>query len=399
MTFVCSWRVARLGGAVGAALVVLVGCIPSRSVQTVTPRAQVIPSVRPCHRLDCQPAPAARFVQPLRVPASLPVILFHDPVNYDQIDGVTWDGTSTGLVAPTGGRSGVQSNPDGSLYASLGHQAIYDRSGQLVDLNPSFGQNGVAWADDGRHYCWKPGGTLILGTVGAQSRDVAQLDGEVAACSVERDQAIVFGGSSSGNLTLSAVRLSTGRVLWTRPYPGMAESRFFDNVAIVASHDGQYIAENICCDAVATVLSADGSSQVQVPGWITQFSWDGSLVVVSVPRLGHVSVIRWRDGRVLWTADTATDACTGVPGPINTVNAFPEPSGPHIAVAIGTGAGEPVCGYNYVRRDDVYVVGPDGRSAEVLKTSTVAFPICLILCDAVLFPLPPVERLAPRLSE
>jgi hypothetical protein len=182
------------------------------------------------------------------------------------------------------------------------------------------------------------------------------------------------------------VRLSTGRVLWKRSYPIPQGP---PNLYIVASRDGQYIAENRQDwdhpagghpAYTATVLSADGSILASIAGQIDQFSWDGSLAVVnsvaplySYPGAAPPSVISWRSGQVIWKA----------PQGVEYWNALPEPGGRHVAVAVLSDVGIAVGrgdyhGWTYgLPPQDLYVVGPDGPAVELLRMTSVAFPTCL----------------------
>jgi len=91
--------------------------------------------------------------QALTVPSTTPVILFPDPAAFDQIDGITWDGSAKGRVGGNGTTGfAVLPNPDGTLYATT--RDIRDRTGAVVAqvASNTKGFQGT-WADDGRHYC------------------------------------------------------------------------------------------------------------------------------------------------------------------------------------------------------------------------------------------------------
>jgi hypothetical protein len=321
------------------------------------------------------------------VPSTVPVILFHDPGNADQVDGVTWDGAARGRVVATGGRRGFVPNPAGTLYAAFRDRVIYDRSGKPADPNP-FEEliEYATWADDGHHYCQfdgAPPSTLELGAVGEDARNVGPFSlltypPVAAACSIARDQA-VFLGDGGGHPTLFWVRLSTGRVLRTHAYPpppGYPEFYFCPYGTVVVSRDGQYFAD-VCTEngqqlvGRSTVHSADGSILAQVAGRITSFSWDGSLAVVD-NMVAPPSVVRWRDGRVIWKAPDGDDYW----------NALPEPDGPHVAVAVLNAIGQSFIRGTYhgwpmgLPPEDLYVVGPDGQAVELLKMTSVGFPVC-----------------------
>ncbi|TMF91087.1 MAG: hypothetical protein E6I07_00035, partial [Chloroflexi bacterium] len=279
------------------------------------------------------PAPTP-MSQLLQVPSSTPVILFRDPVNNQQLDGVTWDGSARGRVGTNPDVAmGFTQNPAGTLYGWTGY--IRDRAGRLV-ASPTVNTKGFSgtWADDGRHYCsmvsksaLPPAGgepaTLQLTVVGKAPKNVAQVgrmadqaSSGVAACSIERDRAVVADYASSGNtVQFWVVQLSTGRILWTRPSGDIRTSR-----------DGQYIAEIIYNQSTGksttTIYGPTGTVLGHAAGRIEAFSWDGSLAVQMADYNGPVSVIRWRDGTVVWTG----------PSDGGYIDAMPEPEGQRIAV-------------------------------------------------------------------
>lgn len=304
------------------------------------------------------------------MPLTTPVILFHDAVNIDQIDGITWDGSASGRVAATGGTSGFSPNPAGTLYAALGDRGIHDRSGHLVAAyggNKGFG----TWADDGRHYCQMvsrsalppPGGepaSLQLAAPGEPARTIAQVGTAyqqagvwIAACSVQLDRAIVVqpGGQGIGTRQVWAVQLTTGRILWTRSY-----SLDSSVVTIAASRDGRYVAEvrSGPGQAPATVVYGPaGSTMAQVSGSVSGFSWDSVLAVVTTAD-GSVSVIRWQDGSHVW----------GAPQGQTFFSTLGEPGGQHIALALRNPDYQQTTGFPPV---DLYVVGPDGQAVALLQ--------------------------------
>lgn len=225
---------------------------------------------------------------------------------------------------------------------------------------------------------------LVLGAVGEHARNVGRFSLNTyppvaAACSIALDQA-VFLGDGGGHPTLFWVRLSTGRVLRTHSYPpppGYPDLYFCPYGSIVMSRDGQYVAD-VCSEYVdnqvvgrSTVHGADGSILAHVTGLITSFSWDGSMAVVDNLVAGP-SVVRWRDGRIIWQA----------PDGVVYWNALPEPDGPRVAVAVLNGIGQSFIRGTYhgwpmgLPPEDLYVVGPDGQAVELLKMTSVGFPIC-----------------------
>jgi hypothetical protein len=324
------------------------------------------PSPTPIATATATPAPTP-LSQRLQVPASTPVILFRDPVNNQQLDGITWDGLASGRVAinPDIAMGFVQ-NPAGTLYGWTGY--IRDRTGAVV-ASPAVNTKGFAgtWSDDGQHYCsmvsksaLPPAGgepaTLQLTAVGQAPRNVIQVgkmydqaSAYVAACSIEKDRAVVVQGTGTAPNTVQfwVVQLSTGRILWTRSETGDT----------VASRDGQYIAEISVNQATGTstttIYSPSGAVLGHVAGRVEAFSWDGSLAVQMADYNGPVSVVRWRDGTVLWSGPSGAGYWT----------AMPEPGGQRVAVWVRNPDHPQTGGFPPV---DLYVVGPDGQPKKLL---------------------------------
>jgi hypothetical protein len=328
------------------------------------------PSPTPIATPTATPAPTP-MSQQLHVPDTTPVILFHDPVDVQQIDGVTWDGSSRGRVAtnPELG-NGFSQNPAGTLYHWMG--GISDRTGAVVPGAATPFKGFGTWADDGQHYCsmvskstLPPAGgepaTLQLTAVGQAPKNVVQVgrmydqsSTGVAACSIEKDRAIVVHSGSAGNtLEFWVVQLSTGRIMWTRSYSADGAS-----VDVRTSRDGQYIAENKsnCCPATKTTTTIYGPTGAVLghpAGFVEEFSWDGSLAVMGTFN-APVSVVRWRDGTVVWNGPSG-DGFLG---------AMPEPGGQSIAISVSNPE-HPQTGGFYP--GDIYIVGPDGRATELIK--------------------------------
>jgi len=326
------------------------------------------PSPTPIATPTATPAPTP-MSQPLQVPSTTPVILFRDSADDTQLDGITWDGSARGriTVSPEGGM-GFMQNAAGTLYMVSG--SIRDRTGAVVAATTGYKGFGT-WADDGQHYCrmvspsvLPPAGgepaTLQLIAVGQAPKNVVQVGrmadqagSGVAACSVERDRAVVADYGSSGNtVQFWVVQLSTGRILWTRSYAGQDVSTF----DIRPSRDGQFIAENKytpSAGSVTTIYGPTGAVLGHPTGWVQAFSWDGSLAVVGSFNYGPLSVVRWRDGSVVWTGPTGGGY----------LGAMPEPGGQRIAITVSDPQ-HPQTGGFYP--GDVYVVGPDGRANKLL---------------------------------
>jgi len=328
------------------------------------------PSPTPIATSAPTPAPTA-MAQALNVPDSTPVILFRDPVDAQQIDGVTWDGSARGRVGATDTGLGFVQNPAGTLYGGTG--SVYDRSGAAVGTlpaNPNTKGFPGTWADDGRHICsmfsespfGQPDGkptTLQLTAVGQKPRNVVQVGRIyeqtsviVAACSIEKDRAVVVQSSGQGISTAQfwVVQLSTGRIVWTRSYP----LDFTSSIDVRASRDGQFIAEvrNTPATTATTIYGPSGAVAGHTSGRIGAFSWDDSLTVVG-DYGGPVSVIRWRDGTVVWTGANGGGY----------LEAMPEPGGKRIAVSLSDPQHPQAGGF---ASRNVYIVGPDGQAVELL---------------------------------
>ena len=351
----------------GVALVLVAAAAVGTAVviRGLNPRSVVThhPSPTPIVTPSATPAPTP-MSQPLNAPASAAVILFHDPVDSQQIDGTTWDGSAKGRVAAgTEFGNGFVQNPAGTLYGFTGY--IRDRTGALV-ASPAVNTKGFpgTWADDGQHYCsmvspsqLPPAGgepaTLQVTAVGQAPRNVVQVGRMyqqsgtgVAACSIDKDRAIVVHSGPVGNVVeFWVVQLSTGHILWTRP-----------SGDIRASADGQYIAEMIYDQAkrtsTTTIYSPTGAVLGHVAGAVNAFSWDGSLAVVADWQ-GPVTVVRWRDGTVVWRG----------PSDGGFLGAMPEPGGQRIAVSVSDPQHPQTNGFY---PGNVYVVAPDGQAVKLL---------------------------------
>ena len=298
--------------------------------------------------LSASPSPLS---QPLKVDPATPVILFPDPANGQQIDGMTWDGQRAGkitqLPATVTNETGLSSNPAGTLIAMF--PDIFDRSGRVVaKLGCCYAENfRGTWADDELHYCqvvpFSVGGSsavtaiLQLTTPGGTPRNVAQV-GQVfgsannvpaTACSLLADRAVVVEfnpiAAPDGSYRINqdwVVQLSTGRILWTHDLRGI------NTTQVVASRDGQYVAE-LESNGSSNIYGPSGSLVEHLTGSVQNFSWDGSLAVVYAPgglachcSYGPVSLIRWSDGTVVWT---------GPAGQV-LVASQPEPGGGSLAI-------------------------------------------------------------------
>ena len=306
----------------------------SRVVPAATPSASPSPSP------VVSPTPLANQ---LVVPAGTPVILYHDPADFDQLDGVTWDGKNSGKLG-TGVTNGGNASPDGSKFTTLGDKSLA----------------GVFWADDSVHYCVvvRTGssdvtgpGTLQIGAQGAQPRNVARVGTigasglnaggpVVIACSPSADRAIVYqaGGQGVGVQEFWVIQLSTGRTLW---HGG-------GGAWITASHDGDYVALSPAPGQPTKIYGADGKQVAELPQQVFAFSWDGSLVVVAGSFGSTPSVVDWRSGQTIWTCPNRA---------LNYWQSFAEPGGTRLAIGVTDPAYKNTTGFQPV---DLFVVGADG---------------------------------------
>ena len=309
------------------------------------------------------PTPLSR---PLNVPSDTPVILYHDPVDFDQLDGTTWDGKIDGRVGH-GITNGGVGNAQGSLYTTMGD--IRDRTGQVVATYDPKNQ-GVFWADDGVHFCdvvrtgsrnVRGPGMLQTGAVGQAETNVTQigmfapanLQGGgpvVAACSPPGDRAVVYQAPAGGVgvVQIWVIQLSTGRELWTGGGGGW----------IAASHDGRYVA---LADGSGqtTIYGAGGAALAKLDGTVFAFSWDGTLAVAAGNFGAAPSTVNWSNGQTIWTCPD---------NKLKYWDSFAEPGGSHLAIGVLDPAFPQTRGFAPV---DLFVVGADGIVAFERKNVTL----------------------------
>ena len=357
--------------AAAAVLVFIAGLAIAFSVLRSGRQPSTSPSPAP-------PRPSPALTQPLNVSPATALILFNDLGNPLQVDGMTWDGQSGKLIqVPDAGQntmSAESSNPAGKLFVAFPN--ILDTSGHVVAklaggpyADPGVGMYFVGtWADDGFQYCQVVpifGGTspvtgiLQLTTPGGTPRDVVrvgtQASGEntltVSTCSVLADRAVVIQADPNPSpygpaplIQYWVVQLSTGHILWTHDLTGKGVAN------VVASRDGRYVAEDQTTGAT-TIYGANGSQVGHVNGWVQTFSWDGALAIV-VANGGRATVVRWSDGKVVWTLP-ADDRLSGFQ---------PEPGGTSLAVQTINGV--------------LYVVSSNGRVVAQRRVASGALLAC-----------------------
>jgi hypothetical protein len=291
----------------------------------------------------------------MHVPDSTPVILYHDPANFDQVDGVTWDGKTEGRLG-TGVTSGGSGNPQGAYYTTM--TDIRDRSGNVIaPYSPKLGT--IFWADDGAHFCdvirtasrdTSGRGILRIGSPNQPTRNVAQVGmfgpatsnaggPVVIACSPAADRAVVYqaGGQGVGVVDFWVIQLSSGRTLWTGA----------GGAWIAASHDGRYVALN-SAPGEPTAIYSDGAVAAHSPSTVFAFSWDGTLAVVASSFGSAPSIVDWRTGQTIWSCPN---------NQFKYWQAFPEPGSSHMAIGVLDPAYPQTGGFAPV---DLFVVGANG---------------------------------------
>lgn len=327
-----------------------------------------VPATSP--RSSASPTPMSRA---LSVDPSTPVILYHDPANYDQMDGTTWDGKQSGRV--DWAVAGAVANPSANLFATA--TEITDRSNRVLATG-NFGAKYFTgtWADDGLSFCQmvpfdflgaNVPATLQLVTPGSAPRSVAQV-GQVieqasllvAACSVRKDRAVVVQGFGNSPSTAQwwVVQLSSGKILWTQRFD------ISHAATVVASPDGQYIAENVEGGSqISMIRGADGTVVARLNDHVEGFSWDGSLVVMDVRAgVGPVNLVRWSDGAIVWSGPTGSA--------FYLYQHAPEPDGTTMAIGIQNPA-HPQDPRNLQHAGfapvDLYLIASDGHVITELK--------------------------------
>jgi len=298
--------------------------------------SQVVPAATPTPRAAVFPTPLHNV---LGVPDATPIILYGDPAKPDQVDGMTWDGKLSGILASQPVAAG--GNPANNLFGTA--TEITDRSGKTV-ASGTFGAKffGGTWADDETHFCQMVPfdyigangvpATVQIVTPGQPPRSIAQIGSVyeqasigVAACSVLADRAVVVQSFGNGGPEEDwAVQLSTGKILWHHTF-----DRLSSPASIVASRDGMYVAENLSGPSLpvtaagSTIYGTDGKQVTHIRTWVEAFSWDGSLAVVDNGYgSGGVQLVSWRDGTIVWSA----------PAGYGLEQAKPEPGGTAIAL-------------------------------------------------------------------
>jgi len=306
------------------------------SQTTATPTAQPTSSASPT---------ASPTASPSTSPASQTPLIWYSGPSSD-LHGLDWTGKEVKHLSP----DNVMQSPDGLL---LWRRPISPTSSSVVTNSDGIPVGAVAsldqtmmWADDSRQFCG-----VTRESTGSYALEMLRINGTsdrvgavtltpgtaqfpvLAACSVLAHRAVVLGETSAYVWSVSLISLTDGSLLYRHSYPNPL-------ARIVASHDGQYIAEQYGSNtnsgpAVLIRELPSGTTVGQFSGLIVQgFSWDGSLVVgytFGNPSIQEAQVFRWRTHEVIW------HQCM-CPHPY-ALNVLAQPNGSNVAVVATTDAG------------------------------------------------------------
>jgi hypothetical protein len=261
----------------------------------------------------------------------------------------------------------VQS-PDGSRLA-IGDTMYDTSSGSRTRLATD---GSVTWADDSRHVCLSrrlpgegspseilydlPGSpAVVLGKFGVHGQQVP--GATVLACSATTNRVVVANVDGlNGTSEVWGLDTATGTIRYHRTYSTSTKTNGNIGVFVVASPDGQYLAETDAVTGSATIRRiADDSVVGQLSGvQVHGFSWHGELVVAA-PRPPDVSlvntsmmdpvVIDWRTGKVVWRSSAGASFGGRLAA---------QPGGQGIALDLRVG-----------QHFGLWLVGPDGKGRAV----------------------------------
>ncbi len=317
---------------------------------------------------DVSPSPSATpslpslSPSPSVSPVTGPLIWYHGP--YTALFGVDWSGKQVkSLISDN-----VIQSPDGTRLWR--RSTVTDSDGNVLG-SVAIDQS-MMWADDSRQFCG-----VTSTASGSYELEMLRINGSrdrvgaitltpgtaqtpvLAACSVLTRRAVVIGQSSGYTWSVTMISLSDGSVLYQHSYPNPL-------ARIVASHDGQFIAEQYGSNvnggpAILIRQLPTGTTVGQFSGLVVQgFSWDGSLVIGSTsgnPSIQEAQVYRWRTHETLW------HRCT-CPQPAS-LNVLPQPGGSKLAV---------IASWNHGLNWSFDIVDADGTSQPVTPGNTPLTP-------------------------
>jgi hypothetical protein len=309
------------------------------------------------------------------IPVGTPVVLYWRSFAPDGLYAASWSGAlyKVPTVDLPQGSLAVQS-PDGSRLA-IG-DTVYDTSSGATTRLPfdaTKGDLSVTWADDSRHMCLtrrlpgdgspseisfvSPGSPLkVLGKFGSQGQQVP--GAIVLACSATSNRVVVANvGGDNDTSDVWVLDTATGAIQYHHTYPTSTKTNGNIGVFVVASPDGQYLAETDAATGSSTIRRiADDYVVARLSGMeVHGFSWHGDLVLAA-PRPPDFSlvnssmtnpvVIDWHKGTTVWRSPAGA-AFSG--------RLAAQPGGKAIAFDLWA-AGQ---------HSGIWLVGPDGRGHAV----------------------------------
>jgi len=304
------------------------------------------------------------------IPAGTPVVVYWRTVSGDGLYATSWSGALYKVPAidfPAGSLA-VQS-PDGSRLA-IGDMTYDSRTGQTVARLPP--NLSVTWADDNRYVCLArplpgqgspseisyglPGSpAVVLGKFGSQGQQVP--GATVLACGARANRIVLANvGGLNDTSDVWVLDAATGAIRYHRTYPTSTKSNADVGTFVVASPDGQFLAETDVTTGSATIRRiADDSVVAHLAGMqVHGFSWHGELVLAAPrpPDLALVNtstldpvVIDWRTGKTVWRSPEGASFDGRLAA---------EPGGKAIALDLRVG-----------QHSAVWLVGPDGQGRPV----------------------------------
>ena len=315
--------------------------------------------------------------EPGAPPDGMPVIWYSavspyiGPASEQRLVAIDWTGTMVGTMYQT---PAVLQSPDGTILGNRDGM-YFDRTGATLRAASTTVYYTSALADDNRSLCeLRSSGSTVgeqwvfIGRPGGAARRVAQagvIGGRssiaILACSPLNDRVVVADLGMTGLTSVRVLALSSGRVLFRRAYPAQSTS-------VISSHDGKYLAEQGTNydgqgqPVVGVTLmrrTADGQIVGQVGKQrVLRFSWDDLRVVTGPFFAGtgdDLALIEWQTGKTLWRQATSSGTSGG-----GAVYAMAQPSGPKIAIALGTHAGSGDV-------DQLWLIDAQGHATQVIN--------------------------------
>jgi hypothetical protein len=268
------------------------------------------------------------------IPAGTPVVLYWRTVDADGLYAASWSGERYKGPRVNLSPAGVTTqSPDGSRMA-VGN-TLYDTSTgdlRIMDFDPN---GSVKWADDNRHVCLaRPlagqgsaseisyalplNSSQVLGNFGSHGEQVP--GATVLACSAKTGRVVVANvGGMRDTSDVWVLDAATGAIRYHRAYPTVSK---YGNpnvgVAVVASPDGQFLAETYDATGSTTIRRvADDSVMATLNQMeVHAFSLAGDLVLAT-PRQPNFLIVNsttkdpalidWRSGITMWQSSEGAE--------------------------------------------------------------------------------------------